>query len=133
MFRCVVSRLLPAAALLCATALQAQSFGETERKFPATALRGTMVFGASTQATLNGQAVQLAPGARIFDPENRLLLTGDANGTKAVVHYTTDLYQQPLTVWILTEAERRKQPWPKTLAEAQAWRFDFLKQTWSQP
>lgn len=141
MFRCVMSRPRPAAALLsavlcfvaCATAVQAQSFGEMGRKFPATALRGVMAFGPSGQARLNGQAVQLAPGVRVFDADNRLLLLGDAAGAQAVVHYTTDLYQQPLIVWILTEAERRKRPWPKNTDEARAWRFDPDTQTWNQP
>lgn len=136
MLRCVALRWLTAVALCCAATVHAQSFGEAFRKFPATALRGTMVFrttGTAAQATLNGRHVTLAPGARIFDADNRLLLLGDVDGVKAVVHYTQDLQQQPLTVWILTDAERKRRPWPTNPAEAQAWRFDPDTQTWSQP
>jgi hypothetical protein len=132
MFRCVFPRLLLAAGLLCAASVHAQSFGEFTRKFPATALRGEVVFADNTQITLNGTTAQLAPGARVFDADNRLLLLGDVGGRKAVVHYTTDLYGQPLTIWVLTPTERAKRPWPTTLAQAQSWRFDFDTQTWTQ-
>ena len=102
------------------------------RNFPASALRGEMVFGAPPAATLDGQAIQLAPGARIRDEANRLILTGQAQGLKRTVLYTTDLLGQPLLIWLLTPGETTRR-WPTNAAEAQAWSFDEATQTWTQP
>jgi len=133
--RCALPRLatLVCVALFCATSVQAQIAGETGRKFPATALRGVMSFGSPPQIQLNGATTQLAPGARIRDAGNLQVLSGELNGSKAVVHYTTDLQGQPLLVWILTDAERARQPWPTTAAQAQAWQFNADTQTWTKP
>jgi hypothetical protein len=132
MQRCVWSKLLILSSLLCATSVQAQAAGETGRKFPATALRGVMVFGTPPQVQLNGRSTQLAPGSRIRNRDNLQQLSGELVGAKAVVHYTTDLLGQPLQVWLLTDAERARQPWPTTAAQAQAWRFNADMQTWTQ-
>lgn len=124
---------LSCASLLCATSVQAQIAFETGRKFPATALRGVAVFSSTQQIELNGIHTPLAPGARIRDAANMMTLSGELVGRKAVVHYTTDLMGQPLLVWILTDAEKARQPWPTTAAQAQAWRFNAETQTWIQP
>jgi len=133
--RCARPRLaaLCCAALFCANAAQAQIAGETGRKFPATALRGVMTFTAPPQVQLNTAPTQLAPGARIRDAANMQVLSGELAGRKAVVHYTTDLQGQPLLVWILTDAEKARQPWPTTAAQAQAWQFNADAQTWTKP
>ena len=36
-------------------------------------------------------------------------------------------------VWILTDAERAKQPWPTKAADAKAWSFDPIAQVWTKP
>lgn len=133
--RCASHRLalLLIAPLFCTTAAQAQVSSESVRRFPATALRGVMTFGTPPAVQLNNSAAQLAPGARIRNTGNLQVLSTALTGSTAVVNYTTDLYGQPLLVWILTDAERAKQPWPTTAAQAQAWQFNADAQTWTMP
>ncbi len=117
--------------LLAAFAATAQA--QPARQFPATALRGELVVTAPPEALLNKTPVRLAPGARIRDGENRVVLSGQVVGRKLLVHYTRDLQGNLLDVWVLTPAEAAKKPWPATPAQAAAWRFDAAAQTWSQP
>jgi hypothetical protein len=62
-----------------------------------------------------------------------LMLQGQLAGVRATVHYTTDLAGELLDVWLLTPAELARRPWPSTPAQAAAWRFDPVAQTWSRP
>jgi len=95
---------LAAALLLPLATLPAAA--QMRRNFPANALRG----------------------------ENNMLLVHSAlAGQRLVVHYTRDLTGSLLDVWVLTPAERAKKPWPATPAQAAAWAFDPLAQTWSKP
>ena len=52
-------------------------------------------------------------------------------GQKAVVHYVVDPLGLIQDVWILTDAERAKQPWPTTAKDAQTWSFDPVAQVWT--
>lgn len=134
--RCALHRrslLLSACALTLGTATSAQTASPTNRKFPATALRGILIFGAPPNVQLNGTATQLAPGARIRNVDNLMVLSGELTGRKAVVNYTTDLHGQPLDIWILTDAEKASQPWPTTAAQSQTWQFNADTQTWTRP
>ena len=126
MLRCASSLLL-ACALALPVAAQAQ------RNFSAKALRGEVVFGTPPEVTLNGKPARLAPGARIRDPNNMLLMSGTLVGGKAVVNYTTELQGMLLDVWILSPAEAARKPWPATDKEAQTWLFNVDAQTWSKP
>lgn len=124
MTRCVLALLLTLAAALPAQA---------QRTFERNALRGELVIVAPPEARLNGQSVRLAPGARVRNPQNLLLLSGSLLEQKLLVHYTLDGMGQVQEVWILSAAEAARQPWPKTPAEAQAWIFDPTLQRWSKP
>jgi hypothetical protein len=124
MTRCALALLLTLAAALPAQA---------QRTFERNALRGELVIVAPPEARLNGQSVRLAPGARLRNPQNLLLLSGSLLEQKLLVHYTLDGMGQVQDVWILSAAEAAKQPWPKTPAEAQAWIFDPTLQRWSKP
>ena len=126
MLRCASSLVL-ACALALPVAAQAQ------RNFSAKALRGEVVFGTPPEVTLNGKPARLAPGARIRDPNNMLLMSGALVGGKAVVNYTTELEGMVLDVWILSPAEAARKPWPTTEKEAQTWLFNVDAQTWSKP
>ena len=88
--------------------------------------------GEDISALLNGQSVQLAPGARIRGQNNMMVMSGQAIGQKLVVNYTADTYGLLMDVWVLRpdELERR---WPKTLEDAAKWRFDPQTQTWTKP
>ena len=128
MLRCV-PMLAAALSFVAAAAATAQPL----RSFPATALRGELVVTAPPEALLNRQPARLAPGARIRDAGNRIVLSGQVVGQKLLVHYTRDTQGNLLDVWLLTPAEAARKPWPSTPAEAAAWRFDGAAQTWRKP
>ena len=124
----LLSTLPWAAALLLAAPLATQA-----RPFPADALRGELVVTAPPEVRVNGQPQRLAPGTRIRDADNRLVLSGTLAGQKRLVHYTRSADGLLREVWLLTPAEAAVQPWPRTPAEAAAWRFDPLAQRWAKP
>jgi hypothetical protein len=103
------------------------------RNFPANALRGEIAFGQPPEVMLNGQPARLAPASRIRGTNNLLVMSGALMGMKAVVHYTVDPLGLVHDVWILTEAERAKQPWPTKATDAKAWSFDPIAQVWTKP
>jgi hypothetical protein len=121
-------RALPAAVLALAAVPAA---AQAPRVFPATALRGELVVEQGPQVRLNGQPARLAPGARIRDERNLVQLSNALAGQKLPVHYTLDTSGGLLDVWVLTPAELARRPWPTTVAQARAWRFDPSNQTWT--
>lgn len=121
------------ATLSLATLLPTPAAAQGVRKFPADALRGALVVLQPPQVALNGQAAQLAPGARIRGADNLLQLSGTLVGQKLLVHYTLDPVGNLLDVWVLRPEEAARQPWPTTRAEAAAWRFNPDAQAWSKP
>jgi hypothetical protein len=128
MIRCV-------AALLVTFVLGSTAWAQNvvQRNFPANALRGEISFGQPPEVLLNGQAARLAPAARIRGTNNLLVMSGALMGKKAVVNYTLDPLGLVLDVWILTDAERARQPWPTKAADAKAWSFDPIAQVWTKP
>ena len=126
MIRCVT---LLAAGLIASAPAAAQF----ARNFPATALRGEMTVLQPPEVLLNGRPARLAPGSRIRDENNLLVMSGALVQRKVVVHYTVDYAGLLLDVWLLTPAERARQPWPVNPAQAQAWAFDPVGQSWRRP
>ena len=126
MLRCVL-------AFAAAFLLSLPAAAQTQRNFPQNALRGAIVFGTAPEIALNGQPARLAPGSRIRDPDNMLLVPSAIHGGKFLVHYTIDTVGLVKDVWILTPAEAAKKPWPTSPAEAQAWGFDPVAQVWVKP
>ncbi len=124
MLRCAAALLLA-----CFVALPAQA----QRVFQSNALRGELVVTQPPQALLNGKPVRLSPGARIRNPQNMVQLSGSLLGQKLAVNYTLDLAGELRDVWILTEAELARKPWPTSAEQAQAWAFDSSFQRWSKP
>lgn len=124
MLRCVLVLLLALGATLPAHA---------QRVFQANALRGELVVTQPPGALLNGKAVRLSPGARIHDPRNMIQLSGSLLGQKLAVNYTLDGAGELREVWILSQAELAKRPWPATPEQAQTWVFDSTMQRWSKP
>jgi len=127
MTRCVAALLL---VLALASPVSAQT---VQRNFPATALRGEISFGQPPEVLVNGQPARLAPAARIRGLNNLLVMSGALMGQKAVVNYVLDPLGLVQDVWILTDAERARQPWPTTAREAKAWTFDPVAQVWKKP
>ncbi len=124
MLRCAT-----ALTLACLVALPAAA----QRVFQSNALRGELVVTQPPQALLNGKPVRLSPGARIRNPQNMLQLSGSLLGQELRVHYTLDPAGELRDVWILTDAELARKPWPTSPAQAQAWVFDPTFQRWSKP
>jgi len=118
-------------AAACLLALPAAA--QVQRNFPQNALRGAIVFGQAPDITLNGQPARLAPGTRIRDMNNMVIVPSGLLDARFLVHYTIDLYGLVKDVWILTPQEAANKPWPRTLVEAQAWSFDPVAQTWTKP
>ncbi|WP_337878457.1 hypothetical protein [Caldimonas sp.] len=125
MFRCVLIGLT-----LSAATLVAQAQAVVARQFPATALRGEMVFGQPPEVLLNGKPARMVPASRIRGTNNLLVLSGSLIGTKAMVHYTLDTQGFVKDVWILRDDELIK-PWPRTAEEASRWQFEPISQTWT--
>ena len=127
MIRCVV-------ALLATLVLSSGSWAQNvvQRGFPANALRGEISFGQPPEVLLNGEPARLAPASRIRGTNNLLVMSGALIGKKAIVHYTLDPLGLVQDVWILTDAERGKQPWPTKAAEARTWSFDPVAQVWTK-
>ncbi len=120
-------------ALCLAGALAAPAAAQMQRTFPNTALRGELVVVQPPDVLMNGHAARLAPGARIKGSDNLLKLSASIVGAKLAVNYTVDPYGLVHDVWILTNDERRREPWPRTPEQAQKWSFDAAAQTWTKP
>lgn len=121
------------ALLLVGATLTGPAGAQGQRTFPQTALRGALVIGEAPEITLNGKPARLAPGARIRDPGNMLAMSGTLAGARLLVHYTLDPLGLVRDVWILSEEEAARRPWPTTQRQAEEWRFDPIAQTWSRP
>ena len=126
-----------AAALLLAsgavTFAAAPALAQQPRNFPATALRGEIAVQQPPEMLLNGRPARMAPGARIRGENNLLMVSGALVNQRLLVHYTVDLAGLVGEIWVLTAAERARQPWPTTREQAAAWAFDPVAQTWTRP
>jgi hypothetical protein len=120
-------------AIVLSLALAATLPAHAQRVFQQNALRGELVITQPPEALLNGKPARLAPSARIRNPSNLIQLSGSLLGQKLVVNYTLDTVGELRDVWILTDAEAAKKPWPTTPEQAQGWVFDATQQSWRRP
>jgi hypothetical protein len=126
MYRCTL-------AAIAAVVLAAPAAAQTQRQFPASALRGAIVIGNMSDIQLNGRSAQFAPGVRIRDQNNMFVVSGAVAGQRLLVNYTIDISGLVKEVWILRPEEAAVKPWPTTPEQAQTWSFDAASQTWSRP
>jgi hypothetical protein len=134
MNRCAqLSLALALAGSLAALAPAPAAAQALQRNFPKTALRGTIAFNTPPVIALNGQVAHMATGYRIHGMNNMIVMSAQLVGATAIVDFTLDLQGQVHEVWILTPTEIAKQPWPATPAQAAAWAFDPIAQTWTKP
>lgn len=126
MYRCFV-------ALLAAIVLAGPTAAQSLRKFPPSALRGTVEVLQAPEVALNGKPARLSAGARIFGQDNLIKMSASLTGQKLLVHYTVDTQGYLREVWILTAQEAARKPWPTTPNEAQTWAFDPVSQVWAKP
>lgn len=69
------------------------------------AQRGVLRVMAPPEVLMNGQPARLAPGARIRDRNNLLVVSGALIGQDLVVRYTRDPLGLLHEVWVLTPRE----------------------------
>jgi len=122
-----------ATALLATACIAVAAQAQTQRAFPQNALRGSLVIGIAPDIVLNGDRGRLAPGSRIRDANNMVVVPSALTGGPYLVHYTLDTSGLVKDVWILRPDEAAVQPWPRTREEAATWRFDPVGQVWSKP
>lgn len=127
-----MNRCLVTASACLALAVPAIVAAQVQRNFPANALRGEIVVTTPPEILLNGNATHLAPGARIRDQRQMVVMSGALVGQKLVVNYTLEQYGLVLNAWILRPEEIAKL-WPRTPEEAAKWIFDPIAQTWTKP
>ncbi|WP_202900066.1 hypothetical protein [Acidovorax sp. JHL-9] len=76
------------------------------RNFPEAALRGNLTINGTSDATLNGRAIRMAPGMRLLSPQNTLVMAHTVLGQSFQVNYTIEPSTgMLLSAWILTKAE----------------------------
>lgn len=76
------------------------------RNFPDASLRGNLTIQAGSQAVLNGRDVRMAPGMRLFSPQNTLVMLHTVQGQTFKVNYLMENSTgMLLSAWILTEGE----------------------------
>ena len=122
-----------ATALTVVACLVAPAAAQVQRAFPQNALRGAIVIGVAPDILLNDQRARLAPGARIRDQNNMMVVPGALTGGKYLVNYSIDTSGLVKEVWILRPEEASVQPWPTSPAQAEAWTFDPGAQVWIKP
>ena len=127
MYRCAL------AAVLAAT-LTTSVVAQVQRNFPQNALRGAIVVGDFPNITLNGADALLAPGSRIRNQDNLIVMAASLSGARLLVNYTFDIAGGLVRdVWILRPDEAAVRPWPGTVEESQTWTFDQTRQAWIKP
>jgi hypothetical protein len=116
-FRPVFRRLLALCVTGAALAAQAQQQAQPlppeqqqqrpqgVRQFPAAALRATLSVSAPPDILLNGNRERLAPGARIRNANNMLVVSASLVGATYIVNYVREPQGLVKDVWLLTEAE----------------------------
>lgn len=76
------------------------------RPFPEAALRGTLTLSTTAEAVLNGKSIRMAPGMRLFSPQNTLVMAHTVLGQTFKVNYVLEASTGMLhAAWILTERE----------------------------
>jgi len=103
--------ILLAAAISFSSLPAAAQTGEVQtsvRQFPKAAVRGEMVVLGAPAISMDDKPDRLAPGARIFDTHNHLVLSNLYLNQKLVVNYLRDNTGQVQQVWILNDDEARE-------------------------
>ncbi len=75
------------------------------RPIPEKAKLATLKLGVFPDALLNGKAVKLGPGARIYNQNNAIVVPSTLKDVNNLVAYVTGNLGEVLSVWILSDAE----------------------------
>jgi hypothetical protein len=130
--RLALAALVAGAVAAFASSADAQ---QVTRRFPISALRGRIAFTNPPDIALDGEPARLSPGVRIHGLDNMMVVTGAVagDGRRYDVDYRLEATGLVSEVWLLTPQEAAVKPWPRTPAEAAAWTFDYMAQTWTKP
>ena len=83
-----------------------QSAPAKQRNFPESALRGKLVVTGMYDARLDGKPIRMAPGVRLFSPQNTLVQAHTVLDKPFTVNYVLeDSTGMLLTAWILGKEE----------------------------
>ena len=76
------------------------------RNFPDASLRGTLLVTGMYDAQLDGKPIRMAPGMRLFSPQNALVQTPTVVNQSFTVNYVKEASTgMLLTAWILSKGE----------------------------
>ncbi|KQO20204.1 hypothetical protein ASF16_06495 [Acidovorax sp. Leaf78] len=76
------------------------------RNFPDASLRGSLTIQGGSDAVLSGRTIRMAPGMRLFSPQNSLVMLHTVQGQTFKVNYLIENSTgMLLSAWILTEGE----------------------------
>ena len=76
------------------------------RNFPEAAQRGTLTIVSVQEAKLNSRDIRMAPGMRLFSPQNNLVMLHNVTGQSFKVNYLIENSTgMLLSAWILTQGE----------------------------
>jgi hypothetical protein len=78
------------------------------RKFPANALRGKMRVLLAPEILIDGKRERLAPGSRIRDPQQRLVMSASITNQDFIVNFVRNPLGEVQEVWILNELEAKQ-------------------------
>jgi len=96
-----------AAGLLALARPAAAQQGQLQRPIPADAEVGRLVIGVFPEARLDGRAVRLGPGTRIFDEQNMIRPPTTVAGERKVA-LARGAMGEITRVWLLSDAEFRE-------------------------
>ena len=92
-------------ALAATSSLNLAQAQQGRRMFNDRVERGTLEITSPPMIRLNGKDARLAPGSRLFNEDNRIVMANAYRGSKFTVHYLLDNMGQVGDVWILTKQE----------------------------
>ena len=95
------------AGLLAAGALVASAYAQGRLiPIPAKAKRADITFESTSRAVLiEGKAVPMAPGLRIYNQNNLLVMSGSLNGVATAKYLLEETTGSVIGIWLLTQDE----------------------------
>jgi len=111
--RCLnTARVIAAASFAALACLAAPAHAQVQpglgvvRNFPDASLRGSLTIQGGSDALLSGRTIRMAPGMRLFSPQNSLVMLHTVQGQTFKVNYLIENSTgMLLSAWILTEGE----------------------------
>ncbi len=83
------------------------------RNFPEKAVRGEIKAHKYPYMKIGAKTLRLAPGGRIFNQQNLIIMPASLQSQTAQIMYTRDMNGDLSRVWLLTAEEAAKYPIPK--------------------